>query len=187
MTRADADVVSAVVGHVADAAVAGADAGLRLGGVPAPAVHSLCADLDPPYVGYVACREFAPGADAARAVGTLGRMPAAVAATDVVVTWEFASLRAALEPSGPPGPTGIAVVVASFTGHEVRWFPYRTRPAGAEFEVVWGRPSVVPSGRLPLPVEELLRTWRSLGEDDVSATADMLERAGYRVRWAARS
>ena len=178
--------VAEVAADLAPALVAGADQLLRAGtSVPPVTVHMICADLDPPYVGYVACRSFEAGRDAATAVGLLGRLPSVVAATHLVVAWEYSALRAALEPALGRGPTGLAVVEASFDEHLVRWFPFRRMARGNGVE--WGRSRVHPGGALPLPVEYLLSSWRSLIVDDVAATVDMLERAAYRVRWTARS
>lgn len=178
--------VAEAAADLAPALVAGADQLLRTGAqVPPVAVHMFCADLDPSYVGYVACRPFMAGLDAASAIGLLGRLPSVVAATQLVVVWEYSALRAVLEPALGRGPTGLAVVEASFDDHLVRWFPFRRRTEGAG--VQWGPASVHPDGALPAPVEYLLSSWRSLIVDDVAATVEMLERAAYRVRWAARS
>ncbi|QJY44811.1 hypothetical protein [Pseudonocardia broussonetiae] len=164
--------------------MASADELLRAGaGLPLPTVHILCADLEGPYVGYLTCRASAAGRDTASAVGLLGRLPAVVAATHLVIVWEYASLHAALEPSGVRAPTGLVVVEASMTDHAVRWQPFRVASGLAE----WGSVGRFPEAPLPLPVEDLLSTWRRGIDDDVAATAEMLEQAGYFVRWAARS
>ncbi len=184
MTRAGVADVAGMVDQVAESAVAGVDELLRAGaGVPLPTVHMLCADLETPYVGYLSCRASAAGGDAASAVGLLGRLPAVVAASHLVIVWEYASLHAALEPSSARAPTGLVVVEASMTQHAVRWQPFRAVPGLVE----WGSASRFPEALLPLPVEDLLSTWRRGIDDDVAATAEMLERAGYLVRWAARS
>jgi len=184
MTRAGVADVAGVVDRVAESAVAGADELLRGGeGLPMPTVHMLCGDLDSPYVGYLTCRASAAGRESASAVGLLGRLPAVVAATHLVIVWEYASLHAALEPSGDPGPTGLVVVAASMTDHAVRWHPFRVTSGRVE----WGSTGRFPGAVLPLPVEDLLSTWRRGIDDDVAATVEMLERAGYLLRWAARS
>lgn len=184
MTRAGVADVAEMVDRIAESAVAGADELLRAGaGLPLPTVHILCADLEGPYVGYLTCRASAAGRDSASAVGLLGRLPAVVAATHLVIVWEYASLHAQLEPSGGQGPTGLVAVEASMTTHAVRWHPFQVAPGRVE----WG-----PSGRyleaiLPLPVEDLLSMWRGGIDDDVAGTVEMMARAGYLVRWAARS
>jgi hypothetical protein len=183
---ADLDVVdvTAVVDQVAVSAVGAADELLRLGIEPTPpTVHMLCGGLAQPYVGHVVCRPFAAGRDAAAAVQLLGLLPSVLAATHLVIVWEYAALRDALEPDGGPAPTGLVVLEASLASHVVRWYPNERRVGG----VAWGEPARFADAELPVPVEYLLRSWRRLVPDDVAATADTLERAGYRVRWAARS
>lgn len=113
----------------------------------------------------------------------LGRLPAVVAATHLVIVWEYASLHAALEPAGGRVPTGLVVVEASMTDHAVRWHSFRVTSRRVE----WGSAGRFPGALLPLPVEDLLGMWRRGIDDNVTATAEMLERAGYLVRWAARS
>lgn len=126
MTRAGVADVAGTVNRIAESAVTGADELLRAGvALPLPTVHMLCADLEGPYLGYLTCRSAAAGRDSASAVGLLGRLPAVVAATHLVIVWEYASLHAALEPSGGRVPTGLVVVEASMTGHVVRWHPFR--------------------------------------------------------------
>lgn len=184
MTRAGVADVSGMVDRIAESAVAGVDDLLRAGaGPPLPTVHMLCRDLKGPYAGYLTCRASAAGRDSASAVGLLGRLPAVVAATDLVIVWEYASLHAALEPSGGRAPTGLVVVEASMTDHAVRWHPFQVTPGRVE----WGAAGRFPDAVLPLPVEDLLSMWRRGVDDDVAATVEMLERAGYLVRWAARS
>lgn len=173
-----------MVDRVAESAVAGADELIRAGaGLPLPTVHMLCADLETPYVGYLTCRASAAGRDSASAVGLLGRLPAVVAASHLVIVWEYASLHAALEPAGGRAPTGLVVVEASMTDHMVRWHPFRAASGWPE----WGAAGRFPDALLPLPVEDLLSMWRRGIDDDVAATVEMLERAGYLVRWATRS
>ena len=176
--------MAAVVDQVAVAAVGAADELLQLGVEPArPTVHLLSADVAQPYLGHVVCRQFSPGRDAAAAVQLLGLLPSVLAATHLVVVWEYVGLRNALEPGDGAGPSGLVVLEASLTSHVVRWYPFRRGAGGA----LWGEPARYPDAVLPVPVEYLLRSWRRLVQDDVAATVETLERAGYRVRWAARS
>lgn len=184
MTRAGIVDVARVVDRIAESAVTSVDELLRAGaGLPLPMVHMLCADLEAPYVGYLTCRASEAGRDSASAVGLLGRLPAVVAATHLVIVWEYASLHAALEPSGGRAPTGLVAVEASMTDHAVRWHPFRVTTDRVE----WGTAGRFPDAVLPLPVEDLLSMWRRGIVDDLAATVQMVERAGYLVRWAARS
>ncbi len=90
--------VGELVDRIEEAARADADAALReAGGVPPPAVHILAEDLEQPYVGYLTCRPFSRGADAAAAIAELGELPSVLAATRLVVTWEAQDLNVALE------------------------------------------------------------------------------------------
>jgi hypothetical protein len=189
MTRAGVADVAATVNSVASASLVTADELLRAGQAAAPlTVHLLRADRNPPYVGYLACRPYCPGRDAADAVGLMGQLPSVLAATHLVVVREFAALWSALEPSGRPAPTGLVVVEASMVDHIVGWHPFRRRPAvSGSAAVEWGSASRNPNGLLPVTVEYLLSTWRSRIDNDVPAVAKMLKRAGYRLRWAAGS
>jgi hypothetical protein len=82
------------VDDLTSAVVTGADELLRAGAsVPPITVQMFCADLDRPYVGFVSCRPFQRGRDAANAVGVLCRLPSVLAVTLVVVVWEYAELR----------------------------------------------------------------------------------------------
>lgn len=184
-----------VLDRLTDAVVGAAEEMLRVRGLcPPPAVHMLCADMDPAYAGMLTCREFHRGTDAARAVAAMGGLPAALWATHLMIVWENADLCAALELPGDPFASGVVVVEATRTEHIVRWHPYETRfgPAGTSGmpTVVpqWEAPQRIPGGWLPDPVAALLESWREPPEDDeLRDRAARLERAGYRIRWAVRS
>ncbi|GAA2546709.1 hypothetical protein [Pseudonocardia hydrocarbonoxydans] len=183
MVQARIAEIAGMQDRIAASAVAGADALLRSGaGLPRPTIHMLCAGLEPPYVGYLTCRTSLAGRDSASAVGLMGRLPAVVAATHLVIVWEYAWLHTALEPSGGRTPTGLVVVEASMTDHAVRWHPFHISPGRVE----WGPAGRFSGAVLPLPVEDLLSMWRRSIDDEVEATVEMLERAGYLLRWAAR-
>lgn len=181
---ADAVVIDArrVVEHVVAALVAAASTARRIGEPLAlPTVHMLCADLDDPYVGYVRCRAFDSRSDAAAALELLGALPAAVAATHVLLVWDVAHLRSVLDPGRPATVDGLAIVEATFTEHVAHLLPTGKRADEWEPARSW------PNGRLPAPIEAALQRWRTLTEDEVVGTANTLERAGFRVRWAGRA
>jgi hypothetical protein len=161
-----------------------------------PTVHLLPEGLDPPYVGYLTCRPFYRGRDAALAIALLGLLPAALAATRLVVTWENEDLCTALElPRSSGFPNAVIVVDAHRHGHTLRWHPARLRinaPGRA------GPPTVTPEWgpvhrdrdvELPGPVAELLEVWRSprsWSEVELVGLYARLETAGYRMRWIQR-
>ncbi len=163
------------------------------GTIPPPMVHMICADMEPSYVGFLTCRSFYRGVDAAEAVGRMGVLPSVLPATDLVVVWEYADLCTALELAGESFPTGVVVLEAAATEHTVRWHPFgmRVRPERGGVATVipeWGAPARYPGGWLPDPVAALLAQWRQWREDaDLEETTAGLERAGYRMRWTARS
>ncbi|MFF7247640.1 hypothetical protein ACFZBU_27470 [Embleya sp. NPDC008237] len=157
------------------------------GACPRPQVHILAEDMDQPYVGFVTCRPFYRGADAANALAGLGLLPSVLMATRLVVAWEDCDLRTALEMPGEFFATGITVLDARFQEHTLRWYPY---------DVEWGDPSpygiptVVPGWRTPAryenvpllaPIEALLDVWRTFRDDDIQQTATELQDAGYEL------
>ncbi|MGQ0480974.1 MAG: hypothetical protein ACT4O0_08105 [Pseudonocardia sp.] len=178
-------------------AVATADATLRENGfVQPPTVHLLSAELDPPYVGYLTCRPFYRGTDAATAIARLGVLPSALGASRLVLTWENADLCTALELPGADGfPPGVVVVDAGRDGHVVRWHPMRLhvgRPGPDRFAPVspeWGRVQRLPEAALPEPIAELLAVWRTAREwpdVEIVHVCASLEGAGYQMRWITR-
>ncbi|MDN5854039.1 MAG: hypothetical protein L0K86_14565 [Actinomycetia bacterium] len=186
--------VAVVLDRVADAVLHGADELLRtLGYCQPPNVHMVCTDMDPPYAGWMRSREFYRGADAAAAVTEMGRLPAAIAASHLVVSWDHADLCTALELPGESFPSGVVVVVASISEHTVRWHPYTAHVGPLCTEGVstiqpeWGRPCRYPAGELPTPIARLVGTWREWTDADLPQLVAELEQAGYSVRWAARS
>ena len=151
-------------------AVATADATLRERGLlQPPTVHVLAADLDPPYVGYLACRPFYRGTDARAAIAALGVLPSALGASRIVLTWEHADLCTALEvPGADEVAPGVVVVDADRNGHVLRWHPMRMQlgpPAsatGAQTVLAeWGTTRRFPGATLPEPVAQLLAVWRA--------------------------
>lgn len=175
-------------------AVAVADATLRgLGMLQPPVVHILLEGACPPYLGYLTCRPFIRGDDAASAVAALGVLPSALRASRVIVTWENADLCTALETPGADsaGP-GVVVVVADRVGHVLRWHPMRIRAGGigelGAPTVVpeWGPAQSFPAATLPGPVHELLSVWRThqdWTDAEITNVCDNLESAGYEMRW----
>jgi hypothetical protein len=115
------------VDRLAESAVATTDAMLRESGfVQPPTVHLLIDSLNPPYLGFLTCREFYRGRDAAAAIAAMGLMGSMLSASRLVVTWENADLCTALQLPGEDGfPAGIVVVDADRRGHVVRWHPMR--------------------------------------------------------------
>lgn len=180
---------------LAQALVGSADQVLReLGMCPAPTVYMLCKDMEQPYAGMLTCRPFYRGTDAADAVAAMGALPAALWATHLLVVWEHSDLCTALELPGEAFPSGIVVLEATMSEHTVRWYPYLTRfgAVGASgLPTVlpdWGTPTRHPGAKLPDPIIRLLASWRDWTEtDNLAQQAADLERAGYRMRWAARS
>jgi hypothetical protein len=174
--------------------VAVADATLReVGLVQPPAVHVLVEGACPPYLGYLTCRPFARGDDAAAAVTSLGVLPSVLGASRVLVTWEHADLCTALETPGADsvGP-GVAVLDADLFGHVLRWHPLQARAGGIgalsapTLLAQWGEPRTFPDSPLPGPVEDLLAVWRMRGtwtDAEVERICDNLWAAGYEMRW----
>jgi len=108
--------------------------------------------------------------------------------------WEHCDLCTALELPGESFPSAVVVLVATGSEHTVRWYPYLTRfgPVGTSGMPTvlpdWETPQQYPGAALPQPVARLLESWRTWrAADDLEQEAVRLERAGYRIRWAARS
>lgn len=185
------------VSRLEAAAVTTADSSLRRDGtVPPVTVHVLSERFDPPYVGFVFCREFEPGGDAAVAVAAMGVLPGVLAADRVVVCWEHVELAAALQVPGAHAlQPGLVVVDAYATGHEVRLHPIRLRPGpdgDADNPVVepeWGPVSQFVGGHLPEPVVRLLQVWRqqrTWSDAEAVRALASLESAGYSLHWIRR-
>lgn len=168
---------------------------LRVHGLcPPPAVHMICADMDPPYVGMLTSRPYYRGPDATEAVAAMGALPSALWATHLVVVWEHADLCTALELPGKSFATGVVVLDATISEHTVRWHPFEMKvgplsEAGVPTVLPEWQPSArYPGGWLPDPVRRLLASWRAWSEaDEPQERAVELERAGYRMRWTARA
>lgn len=182
------------VDGIARAAVAATEALLReAGAVQPPTAHLLAEDMDQPYVGYLTCRPFGRGPDAEAAISEMGALPAALAATRIVLTWEHADLRAAFGMSGAH-PNALVLVDADLTGeHDLWWHPFvlDVGPCAAAERACalpeWGQPERRSDVRLPTPVARLLDVWRALRETDLEETVGRLEAAGHRMRWAQRT
>jgi hypothetical protein len=165
--------------------------------VPPPTVHVILDGLDPPYLGYLTCRPFYRGEDAARAVGAMGLVGSMLCAARLVVTWENADLCTALElPGADDVATGVAVVDADRHGHVLRWHPavFRDGPVNAHGGYTarpeWGPSVVYPRDfDLPVPVAELLAAWRAprvWPEVEFLQVFAGMEVAGYAMRWVTR-
>lgn len=183
--------VDEVLRGIEHAAREGMDAGLRAGGaVLPPAVHLLAEDLDQPYVGYLTCRPFYRGADAAAAIVELGELPSVLAVTRLAVTWEAYDLTVALQVPADPDTLALVVLDATLTEHAIRWCPFRLHAGTGRYgDMVvpeWGPPALLRDPPLPGPVEQLLTVWRQWRAGDLDETITRLETAGHRMRWAAR-
>jgi len=181
--------VDQLVSGIERAACDALDEALREAGVVfPPTVHVLAEDRDPPHVGFVTCRPFYRGADAADAITELGVLPAALRASRLLVTWEAQDLNVALAVRGDPETTALAALDATLHGHAISWYPFRLG-AGRGREVLtpqWGRAVRLPDAPLPGPVESLLHEWRHGTRRDATDVVRRLESAGHRVRWVAR-
>ncbi len=158
---------------------------------PQPQVHILAEDMEHSYIGYVVCRRFYRGADAASAIAGLGLLPSALMATRLIVVWENRDLRTALELPGEGFPTGIAVLDARLGGHILHWHPFDIEVTGTSSH---GIPTIIPHWRPPVrytdvellvPIAALLEVWREFRNDDLQRMAIDLQEAGYELNWAA--
>lgn len=71
-----------IVEHLPRILLEAADEQMRAdGSSPRPQVHFLAEDMDVSYLGYIVCRRFYRGADAAEALADLGVVPSLVKAT----------------------------------------------------------------------------------------------------------
>lgn len=190
---------SALVSVLAGSMLAAGEAMLREAGMyPSPSVHLIDEQAGTPYLGYVACRPFCRGEDAARAVAALGVLAGVIGATRLVVAWENDDMCTALELPEPDGgfATGFVVVDATRGGHVVRWHPFTAvagPPTSFSPDLVsvipeWGREHWRPNGRLLAPFAELLAAWRvqPAAPVEVAACVEAMESAGYRLRWTVR-
>lgn len=187
MTYDQVDVIKdVIVSAVADV--------LPTGVAPRPQVHILDDALEQPYVGYVVCRRYYRGQDAAAAISHLGRIAAAMCASQLVVVWEESDLRSSILGGDPDDhPHGLAVLDAPFllgSAHTLDWHPFQwctsdgtpvyfTNPA---LGLQWGQASRHPGAPLPDPVPALLMSWRApapFGPDDVEHTISEAVSAGY--------
>ncbi|MEV7907770.1 hypothetical protein, partial [Streptomyces anulatus] len=95
------------------------------GAVPPPQLHILLEDRGVPYVGYMVCRRFYRGADAATATANLGVLPSVLKATRIMAVWEDSDMRTAFELPGGPFAMGISILDARLNGqHTLHWNPF---------------------------------------------------------------
>ncbi|MEY9487745.1 hypothetical protein RKD26_003539 [Streptomyces calvus] len=155
------------------------------GACPRPQVQILAEDMDQPYVGFVTCRPFYRGEDAASALADLGLFPSVLMATRLLVVWEDCDLRTALQLPGESFDTGVVILDASLETHTLNWYPFDVEVGDAGPH---GIPTVVPHWRTPArfenvqllaPIAELLEIWREFRHEDIQETAIELQRAGY--------
>ena len=135
--------------------------------------------LDQPYVGYVLCRPYYGGQDAASAIAHLRRIAAALCASRLLVVWEESDLRTSIVGPSENHPNGLAVLDATFTAHALTWYPFRYdvtghRPSGgANLQVSWGRRTSQADVSPPNPIPRVLSSWRlpePFGTDGVEHT-----------------
>ncbi|WP_131735557.1 hypothetical protein [Actinomadura roseirufa] len=160
------------------------------GAIPRPQVHMLAEDMEHSYVGFVICRMFYRGQDAATAIGNLGALPSVMKMTRLVILWENLDLLTALDQVTGLAPRALMLLDAQFNRHTLYRHPFEAVPTG---RVVNGVPTIslrwetsqrTHDGPLPEPITTLLRTWRELREDDMQETAIALQRSGYELNWA---
>lgn len=181
-----------IVEHLPRILLEAADEQMRAdGSSPRPQVHFLAEDMDVSYLGYIVCRRFYRGADAAEALADLGVVPSLVKATRLFLLWDDHDLRTALEIQGEKPVPGLVIVDARLTGHTLHWHPFTARIEPARrrnahtIVVTWNKPARYSDVPLPAPIENLLEIWRELRDDDLRSTAIRLEKAGYEFNWAA--
>ncbi|MFE6282706.1 hypothetical protein [Streptomyces sp. NPDC057877] len=157
-----------------------------------PQVHILAEDMDQPYIGFITCRPFYRGADAATALTGLGLFPSVLMATRLLVAWDDRDLRTGLEMPGEPYANGLVVLDASLEEHTLNWHPYDFEVLGdtphglTAIEPLWGTPARFENVSLLAPVAELLSLWREFRHEDIQETAIELQRAGYELDMVSR-
>jgi len=156
------------------------------GAVQPPTVHMFAEDRAVPYIGFVTCRPFYRGDDAARALVKLGELPGTVEATRLLVTWEAQDLNVALDLPVDPDGSALVVLDANLTGQELRWYPLRLRRARRGRPGLiprWGRVETLVDPPLPEPITRLLVLWRLARGGDLDWSVGRLESDGYRIGW----
>jgi hypothetical protein len=175
-----------VVNTIERVSLAAADDVLRhTGDCLRPQVHLVVNSRPNPYLGHVATRPYREGRDAAAAIARLGAPAAAVRATQVVLIWEEQDLWVSL--LGPGGyPTGMAVVIATTTGHVLHWHPAvfhlvsHGRRKAPTIWPQWGPVETVDNAELPHVITDALDRWRAFA-DDGPHMFEELAADGYRV------
>lgn len=159
------------------------------GAVPRPQVHMFAEDLPHPYIGFMICRRFYRGHDAATAIGDLGLLPSVMKMTRLMILWENSDLAIALEQDKGPFPMGLMLVDAGLSQHTLYQHLFEPVPTGQivdgtpALRLEWETPRRSEGARLPEPITRLLWTWRELHEDDIQQTAIALQRSGYELNW----
>lgn len=184
--------LNGLVDDIERRSLASAERLLREYGVaPPPTVFLLSARRKPTYLGHVTTRRYARGEDAARVVVELGLLPSVMQGPRLVVTWENADLRQALDEPGAPFLAAFVVLDATLQEHTVRWHPFTpiygppTRGGTRAVTPEWGEPTRLAGVALLPAVAALLALWREQRGGDLDATRAELERRGYRVSWVA--
>ncbi|TDB88012.1 hypothetical protein E1264_12890 [Actinomadura sp. KC216] len=160
------------------------------GAIPRPQVHMLAEDMEHSYIGFVICRMFYRGQDAATAIGDLGILPSVMKMTRLMILWENLDLSTALDQVTGPSPRALMLVDAQLSRHTLHKHLFDPVPTGqvvdgvATVSLRWETPQRSENAPLPDPITRLLRTWRELREDDIQQTAIALQRSGYELNWA---
>ncbi|MFD0316248.1 hypothetical protein [Streptomyces flavalbus] len=157
-----------------------------------PQVHILAEDMDQPYVGFITCRPFYRGADAATALTGLGLFPSVLMATRLLVAWDDRDLRTGLEMPGEPYDRGLVILDATFEDHTLHWHPYDYEVLGdtdygtTRIKPLWNPPAHYRDVPLLPPISDLLALWKEFRRDDIQETAIELQRAGYEFDMVSR-
>ncbi|MFI8528562.1 hypothetical protein ACIGB8_29170 [Promicromonospora sukumoe] len=165
----------------------------QTGFCPPPSVHMLTDDPDHPYLGFVSCRLFHRGTDAATAVTDLGLLPSVLGAKRLLVTWEDCDLRTALQQTGVSFPTAVVTLEATMSKQTLAWHPFDVRvgprsTAGVSTAVPRWQPTTYDTNPTLLPcITGLLDLWRQARDGNAGQTIKGLRRAGYMVNLATRT
>jgi hypothetical protein len=157
------------------------------GAVPRPQVHMFAEYTPNKYIGYMVCRRFYRGHDAATAIGDLGVLPSVMKMTRLMILWESGDLATALDRSEGPFPMGLMLVDATLKRHTLHQHPFDAVPTGQVVDGVpavrleWETPRRSEGARLPDPIARLLRTWREPRDDDPMKTQIAFEQSGYEL------
>ena len=132
-------------------------------------VFNRLGELTKLFVGYVTCRPYRRGGDAAAAIAELGRVAAAISGTDLLVFWEEHDIRTSLYGPSDDHPTGLVLLQVTWESHFLTWFPFdvelvrrldtRLLP---DLDIIQRPPSGPTEGtQLHQPIASLIQLWRT--------------------------